>query len=124
MPCPNSARDKRTTISFRCTPEQAANIDRLVAMSGMPKQDYIMAKLTDCEIHATPNTRLYKGLGDAAKSICLELRRIHAADELDERTVAVMETLTSILKDLGAFDAHEVSQAQAEGAHMLNMSRE
>lgn len=123
MPCPNSARERCITIGFRCSPEQNENINRLVSMSGMTKQDYILAKLNDCKIEATPSVRLYKGLCDAAKSIYLELRRLHAASELDEQTVRVMNTLVGILRDLGGFDEKEVSQTGQEDFGMMNMTR-
>ena len=124
MPYPNSARERSVTIGFRCSPEQNENINRLVNMSGMTKQDYILAKLNDCKIEVNPSIRLYKGLSDAAKSIYLELRRIHGTSELEEQTVCVVDAFAGILKDLGGFDEEEVSQTGQEDFGMMNMSRE
>ena len=123
MPCPNSARQRRVTVSFRCTPEQSESIDRLVAMSGMAKQDYIVSRLEECAIDAVPSTRLYKGLADAAKSVYLELRRLHDASQMDERTLAVMESFAGVLRDLGEYDEDEVSDSTREDRGIMDMER-
>ena len=99
MPCPNDARQRCKIVSFRCTPEESEMIDRLVAMSGMTKQDYIVERLGDNSISVNASVRLYKGLKDAAKSIYLELRRIHASGDMSQETIAVMESFVRILKD-------------------------
>ena len=46
MPCENSARKRSKTMAFRCTPEAQAHM-RDGSLSGMSRQDYIIAKLTD-----------------------------------------------------------------------------
>lgn len=99
-------------------------IDRLVAMSGMTKQDYIVERLGDNSISVNASVRLYKGLKDAAKSIYLELRRIHASGDMSQETIAVMESFVRILKDLGNYDENELSQTESEARSMLNMKRE
>lgn len=124
MPCPNSSRQRSVTIAFRATPEERDRIDQLVAMSGMLKQDYIMAKLEDAEICVTPSVRVYKGMKDAAKAIYLELRRIHSAAELDPEMRSVMRSLAAMLQDLGCYDSRKVSKGVSEAADMMNLSRE
>lgn len=124
MPCPNDARERCKTVTFRCTPEESEMIDRLVAMSGMTKQDYIMERLADNSISVNASVRLYKGLKDAAKSIYLELRRIHSSGDMSQESIAVMGSFVSILKDLGGYDENELSQTEAEAHSMLNMKRE
>lgn len=99
-------------------------IDRLVAMSGMTKQDYIVERLGDNSISVSSSVRLYKGLKDVTKSIYLELRRIHSSDDLSQEAIAVMESFVSILKDLGNYDENELSQTEADTHSMLNMKRE
>lgn len=124
MPCPNSARKRSVTMAFRMTPEDRDRICRLAQMSGMNRQDYIMAKLSDCTVRAAPNVRLLKGLKDSIKDIYLELRRVQKADEINPETLAVLLSLTEILKDLGAYDKDEVSDTEQESMDIINMSRE
>lgn len=42
MSCPKEARKRSETITFWLTPGQAAEIDELVHLSGLTKQDYLM----------------------------------------------------------------------------------
>ena len=50
MPCENSARKRSKTMAFRCTPEERKLICEMAAWSGMNRQDYIIAKLTDTQV--------------------------------------------------------------------------
>lgn len=50
MPCENSARKRSKTMAFRCTPEERKLICEMAAWSGMSRQDYIIAKLTDAQV--------------------------------------------------------------------------
>ncbi len=93
MPCPNDARQRCVTVSFRVSPEQAQHLDVLVAASGMTKQDYIMAKLADETVVVQPSTKVYKALKNVMHDIYLELTRIHTGCALDKRTAAMVALL-------------------------------
>ena len=54
-------RHRKTTVSFRVSPEEAELLDRMVAASGLTKQDYITSCLLEHEITIIPNSRTYKG---------------------------------------------------------------
>ena len=69
MPCPNSARKRSKTMAFRVSPEEYEQITNLAKLSGMDKQDFIMAKLMDHEIVVKPSTRVYKALKDTMAEI-------------------------------------------------------
>lgn len=113
MSCPNSARERSCTIAFCCSPEQREMVDRPVPMSGLLKQDYILARHERREIHATPNVSLYKGLTDTVKSVCLGLRRIQTFDQLDERTVRAMGTFADMSREVVRFGFPAKTQALA-----------
>ena len=55
MPCGNSARKRNKTMAFRCTPEEHKLICEMAAWSGMNRQDYIIAKLTDTQVEVRPS---------------------------------------------------------------------
>lgn len=50
MSCENSARKRSKTMAFRCTPEERKLICEMAAWSGVSRQDYIIAKLTDAQV--------------------------------------------------------------------------
>ena len=93
MTCPNSARKRSKTMAFRVSPEEYERITNLAKLSGMDKQDFIMAKLMDHEIVVRPSTRVYKALKDAMAEIYQQLLRIRAGGELDasmEETIGLL----------------------------------
>lgn len=53
MDCCNRWRSK--TVSFRMSPEEDALLDSMVRLSGMTKQDYIIARLLKYEITVQGN---------------------------------------------------------------------
>ena len=81
MPCPNSARKRSKTMAFRVSPEEYERITNLAKLSGMDKQDFILAKLMDHEIVVRPSTRVYKALNSA--SVLLGAGRQKKGDPLD-----------------------------------------
>ena len=61
-PCENSARKRGKTMAFRCTPEEHKLICEMAAWSGMNRQDYIIAKLTDTQVEVRPSVSVQKAL--------------------------------------------------------------
>ena len=61
MPCENSARKRSKTMAFRCTPEERKLICEMAAWSGMNRQDYIIAKLTDTQVEVRPSVSVQGG---------------------------------------------------------------
>ena len=93
MPCPNSARKRSKTMAFRVSPEEYERITNLAKLSGMDKQDFIMAKLMDHEVVVRPSMRVYKALKDATAEIYQQLLIIRAGGELDasmEETIGLL----------------------------------
>ncbi len=57
-------RWRSKTVSFRVSPEEWEEIERLVRLSGMSKQDYIMHRLQNTEMTIQANTRMVKAIRD------------------------------------------------------------
>ena len=57
MDCCNRWRNR--TVSFRMSPEEDALLDSMVRLSGMTKQDYIIARLLKYEITVQGNPKVY-----------------------------------------------------------------
>lgn len=52
-------------MAFRCTPEERKLICDMAAWSGMSRQDYIIAKLTDTQVVVKPSVGVQKALKDS-----------------------------------------------------------
>ncbi len=82
LDCKGRWRSK--TVAFRVSPEEAAQIDVCVRLSGLTKQDYITRRLMCREIVVQGNTRVYKALRNQMQEIYEELKRLeHYSEEID-----------------------------------------
>ena len=87
--CDEHGRLRSVTVGFRVSPEEGAQLDRLVQLSGLTKQDYILRRLMNWEVVVQGNPRVYKALKGQMADILAELRRIEAGGsvsaELNDR---------------------------------------
>ena len=86
-------RWRNRTVGFRVSEEEAKMIDRMVALSGLSKQEYILRKLMDWEVTVQGNPRVYKALKNQMADIYAELQRLTSAQEV---TPDMLETLQMI----------------------------
>ena len=84
MPCENSARKRSKTMAFRCTPEEHKLICEMAAWSGVSRQDYIIAKLTDTQVEVRPSVSVQKALRDSMAELTKEVRLSASYGELSE----------------------------------------
>ncbi len=84
MPCENSARKRSKTMAFRCTPEEHKLICEMAAWSGMLRQDYIIAKLTDTQVEVKPSVSVQKALKDSMAALTKEVSLAASYGELSE----------------------------------------
>lgn len=72
----------------------------VVALSGLPKQEYCYRKCMDRTITVQPNPRVYKALKDSLSEVLEELKRISAgtypSEELLEDIALISTTLNGI----------------------------
>ena len=74
MPCENNARKRSKTMAFRCTPEEHKLICEMAAWSGMSRQNYIIAKLTDTKVDVRPSVSVQKALRGSMTELAKEVR--------------------------------------------------
>lgn len=119
MPCENSARKRSKTMAFRCTPEEHKLICEMAAWSGMLRQDYIIAKLTDTEVEVRPSVSMQKALKDSmvelAKEVKLAASYSELSDSLQQRLELVMRLFLALSEPIDA-PAEEEPQTKAPSA--------
>lgn len=101
MPCENSARKRSKTMAFRCTPEEHKLICEMAAWSGMNRQDYIIAKLTDTQIEVRPTVSVQKALKDSMAELAKEVRLAASYGELSESLQQRIELVMRFFLALG-----------------------
>ena len=101
MPCENSARKRSKTMAFRCTPEEHKLISEMAAWSGMSRQDYIIAKLTDTKVEVKPSVSVQKALKDSMTELAKEVRLAASYGELSEPLQQRIELVMRFFLALG-----------------------
>ena len=113
MPCENSARKRSKTMAFRCTPEEHKLICEMAAWSGMLRQDYIIAKLTDTEVEVRPSVSMQKALKDSMAELAKEVKLAASYGELSESLQQRVELVMGFFLTLGeSFDAPAEEEPQ------------
>ena len=101
MPCENSARKRSKTMAFRCTPEEHKLICEMAAWSGMLRQDYIIAKLTDTQVEVKPSVSVQKALKNSMAELAKEVHLAASYGELSESLQQRVELVTRFFLALG-----------------------
>ena len=93
-------RWRSKTVSFRMSPEENALLDSYARLSGMTKQDYMIARLLQKEIVVQGNPRVYKALRNQLDAVWVELRRIESAGQMEPERMDQMEYMLKIMEGL------------------------
>ena len=93
-------RWRNITVAFRVSPEEDSQIETLVGLSGLTKQDYIMSRLLNRDVVVKGNPRVYKTLRDTMGEVLTELRRIEAGEKADQELLALIDTIAAIMGGL------------------------
>jgi len=95
-------RWRSKAVAFRMSPEEDAQLEMAVALSGLTKQDYIIRRLQCRDVVVQGNPRVYKALRNQLVAVLEELQYIAvgesvSADLLD--TIELIAVTMSGLKD-------------------------
>lgn len=116
MPCDNSARRRSKTMAFRCTPEEHKLICEMAAWSGMNRQDYIIAKLTDTQVEVRPSVSVQKALKGSMAELTKEVRLAASYGELSESLQQRIEHVMRLFLALGEGVDDSVSEPLEQAA--------
>ena len=90
-------RWRNITVAFRVSPEEDAQIETAVRLSGLTKQDYITRRLLCREVVVQGNPRIYKALRNELAAVLAELQRIEAGAGVDEELMDNIELIAAIM---------------------------
>ena len=93
----NKNRWSNKTVAFRVSPEEDAQIETAVRLSGLTKQDYITRRLLCREVVVQGNPRVYKALRNELAAVLAELQRIEAGAGVDEELMDNIELIAAIM---------------------------
>ena len=93
-------RYRSKVIAFRVSPQEDEVLNAKVKLSGLTKQDYLIACSTDKEITVIPNPYLFKNLRNHLQLFTNRLLEISSLEELTLDELIVMETLIKTVHEL------------------------
>lgn len=90
-------RWRNKTVAFRVSPEEDAQIETAVRLSGLTKQDYIIRRLLCRNVIVQGNPKVYRALRDQFALVLDELRRIEAGSGVDDELLDTIQIITAIM---------------------------
>ena len=96
----NKNRWRNITIGFRVSPEENELINKAVALSGLPKQEYCYRRCLNQDVVVQGNPRVYKALKTELATVLTELQRIEAGNSIDDKLLNVIELIAIIIGGL------------------------
>ena len=93
-------RWRSITVGFRVSPEEDAQIETLVSLSGLTKQEYIMRRLLNRDVVVQGNPRVYKALRGQLAAVLTELQRIEAGRNISDELTDIIRMIAVIMGGL------------------------
>lgn len=90
-------RFRNKIVAVRVSEAESEMINRMVSISGMSKQDYIINKLTNKDIVVEGSIRTFNGIKTQLAYINEELERIGKINEEHEEVFELLKIITEIL---------------------------
>ena len=98
--CDAQGRFRSVTVGFRVSPEEGEQLDRLVKLSGLTKQDYITNRLLERSVVVQGNPRVYKALKGQMADVLAELRRIETGESVSAEMTDIIRTIAEIMNGM------------------------
>lgn len=93
-------RWRNITVGFRVSPEENELINKAVALSGLPKQEYCYRRCLNRDVVVQGNPRVFKALRNQLSDVLAELQRIEAGGEVNDELLDLIEMIADILGGL------------------------
>lgn len=86
-------RFRNITVGFRVSPEEQAELNRAVALSGLSKQEYCHRRCMERDVVVQGNPRVYKALKNQMADMLAELQRIEAGNNVSDDLLNIIELI-------------------------------
>ena len=103
----NHNRWRNKTVAFRVSPEEDAQIEIAVKITGLTKQDYIIRRLLCKDVVVQGNPRVFKALRNQFADVLEQLQLIEAGASVDDElmdTIQIMATIMDGMKEEFTYD--------------------
>ena len=97
-------RWRSLAVAFRMSPEENADLDARVRLSGLTKQEYFLRRISERDIVVQGSPRVYKALRNQMTEILTELRRLETASDIDSDFLSVLNLVTETVREMKGDD--------------------
>ncbi len=87
-------------MAFRVSAEEDLQLETLVKLTGLTKQDYIIRRLLERDVVVQGNPRVYKALRDQLAAVLDELRRIGAGQGVSDELLDTIHMIATIMNGM------------------------
>lgn len=91
-------RKRDVIVNFRMSPEERAELDQKILMSGMKKQNYMIQSSLEQKIEIVANRKMLMNIQNRMDDIETELKRVAFADALDMEKLAGLKMIVELLQ--------------------------
>lgn len=95
-----NGRWRNKTIAFRVSPEEDAQLEAMVQISGLTKQDYITRRLLSKEVVINGNPKVFKGLKNQLQAVENELERIVTGGTIEPELIELIQFIGEVLHEM------------------------
>ena len=100
----NKNRWRNITVGFRVSPEENERINKAVALSGLPKQEYCYRRCLNQDVVVQGNPRVYKALKNQMAAIYEELKRLETLSPDNDELLYTLQVIAITLYGLKGED--------------------
>lgn len=93
-------RWRNKTVGFRMSLEEAEQLDTMVKLSGLTKQDYLICRALEKDVIVQGNPRVYKQLRNQLVDVLDELKRLDRIGSDKEELLELVRYIAVILDGL------------------------
>lgn len=90
-------RWRARTIGFRVSDSENEEINEMVRLSGLTKQEYIITKLLNKDVVVMGSPRVYKALKDTLAKVLDEMHRLTTSSDFNEKLAETINIVANIL---------------------------
>lgn len=91
-------RKRDIIVNFRMSPEERAELEQRILLSGMKKQDYMIQSSLRQKIEIVANRKMLMDIRGRMDEIETELKRVTSADALDMEKLAGLKMIAELFQ--------------------------
>ena len=95
-------RWRSLAVAFRMSPEENADLDVRVKLSGLTKQEYFIRRISERDVIVQGNPRVYKALRNQMAEILGELKRLNNAGDADDDFLSILRLVAETMAGMSA----------------------